>query len=90
MLNSQMSQATTGQTLVSKQFLKDFAQLANFFEWGIAEIEEMKMCVREDKGMKEYLTDLAKAHRDGYTRNIDNNFQRLHEWKNLKNISCNS
>ena len=66
---------------VSKAFLKDFAYLANRYEWIAADIEEMKVAVRanEDAGRR-YITTLAAAHRSGYEQTSDNSYIRLHAW----------
>lgn len=65
---------------VSKSFLRDFAFVANYYEWNDSDIEEIKQCVRENKGMKEYIEKLAFAHRNGYKQCRENNYIRLHQW----------
>jgi hypothetical protein len=66
---------------VSKSFLRDFAYLANRYEWTAADIEEMKAAVHsnEDAG-RQYITTLAAAHRAGYEQTRDNGYMRLHAW----------
>jgi len=66
---------------VSKAFLKDFAYLANRYEWTAADINEMKAAVRsnEDAGRR-YITTLAAAHRAGYEQTADNCYMRLSAW----------
>lgn len=71
----------TGVTKVSKAFLRDFAQLANFFEWEADVIEEMKQAVRDSSEMREYIEELAAAHRMGYKQKKENGYIRLHAWK---------
>lgn len=71
----------TGVTKVSKAFLRDFAQLANFYEWNAEVIEEMKQAVRDSSEMREYLEALADAHRRGYRQTKENGFIRLHHWQ---------
>ena len=65
----------------SKQFLRDFAYLANRYSWTPADIEEMKaaILVNEATGQR-YITTLAAAHRAGYEQTAANGFLRLQEW----------
>ena len=65
---------------VSKQFLKDFAQLCNHFNWTLEEIEEFKVVIRENPEMKRYLEILAAAIRAGYDQTEENIHVRLKEW----------
>jgi len=65
---------------VSKQFLKDFAQLCNHFNWTLEEIEEFKVVIRENPEMKRYLEILAAAMRAGYVQTEENIHVRLKEW----------
>ena len=66
---------------VSKQFLKDFAELANRYGWTPDDIEEMREAIRvnEEDG-KRYITALAAAHRAGYEQSRENGYIRLHNW----------
>jgi hypothetical protein len=66
---------------VSKQFLKDFAYLANRYGWTPADIEEIKAETRASPGpMCRYWTNLAVAHRSGYEQTSENGYVRLHAW----------
>jgi hypothetical protein len=66
---------------VSKQFLRDFAYLANFYGWTPADIEEGKAETRADPAtMRRYWTNLARAHRAGYRQTSANGYMRLAEW----------
>lgn len=66
---------------VSKQFLKDFAYLANRYGWTPADIEEMKAAVRANElDGKRYVTSLAEAHRAGYDQTSENGYIRLQAW----------
>lgn len=66
---------------VSKAFLKDFAYLANRYEWTASDIEEMKAAVRADEDVgRRYITTLAAAHRAGYEQTAENGYIRLHAW----------
>lgn len=66
---------------VSRDFLKDFAYCANFYGWNDADIEEVKQAVRENTGYRDYLTQLANAHRAGYRQTPENNYMRLDQWR---------
>lgn len=61
--------------------MRDFAELANRFEWNAEDIEEMKGLVRMGKGMKEWLERLAYAYRSGYQQMKENNYMRLYVWE---------
>jgi hypothetical protein len=65
---------------VSKQFLKDFAYLANRYGWTPADIDEIKSATRTNPGLLRYWTNLAIAHRAGYEQTTANGFIRLHTW----------
>lgn len=66
---------------VSKQFLRDFAYLANLYGWTPADIEEAKEQTRTNpEAMKRYWTNLAIAHQTGYEQTPENGFMRLDEW----------
>ena len=66
---------------VSRRFLKDFAEIANRYEWNAADIEEAKETTRADPNrMSRYLSTLAAAHRAGYEQNAENGYIRLHTW----------
>jgi hypothetical protein len=65
---------------VSKQFLKDFAYLANHYQWTPADVEDVKAYTRENPDMVRYWTALASAHRSGYEQTPENNFIRLQHW----------
>lgn len=65
---------------VSKQFLKDFAFLANYYQWTPADIADVKDYTRDNPDMLRYWSTLAAAHRDGYEQTRENNFIRLRNW----------
>ena len=66
---------------VSRQFLQDFAYIANRYDWNAADIEEVKEATRADPGrMFRYWSTLAAAHRAGYEQNASNGFIRLDVW----------
>lgn len=66
---------------VSKQFLRDFAYLANLYAWSPEDIEEIKAHTRANpEAMRRYWTNLAIAHRAGYEQTPENGFMRLDEW----------
>jgi hypothetical protein len=65
---------------VSRQFLKDFAYLANRYGWTPADIEDVKADTRANPGLVAYWTTLANAHRAGYEQTRENGYQRLHAW----------
>lgn len=66
---------------VSRAFLRDFAYLANHYEWTPADIEEMKAAIRENEEHgRRYITALAGAHRAGYQQTAANKFIRLDDW----------
>lgn len=66
---------------VSRQFLKDFAYLANYYGWTAPDIEDIKAQTRSDPGpMTSYWTALARAHRAGYQQTGANGYVRLQAW----------
>jgi hypothetical protein len=66
---------------VSRQFLKDFAFIANRYGWTAADIDEVKESTRADpKRMCLYWATLAAAHRAGYEQTPENGYMRLHTW----------
>jgi hypothetical protein len=66
---------------VSRQFLKDFAYLANYYGWTPADIEDIKAQTRANPGpMVLYWTTLANAHRAGYKQTRLNGYIRLQAW----------
>lgn len=66
---------------VSKQFLRDFAYLANLYAWTPADIEEIKEQTRANpEAMRRYWTNLAIAHQAGYEQTPENGYIRLREW----------
>lgn len=72
---------------VSKQFLKDFAYLANCYGWTPKDVEDVKAYTRENPAMVHYWTVLAQAHRAGYEQNAENGYIRLHAWSAQKGYS---
>ena len=70
---------------VSRQFLRDFAYLANRYGWHAADIEDVKAHMREHvEPMRQYWSRLAAAHRAGYEQTKENGFIRLQAWCDLK------
>ena len=66
---------------VSKDFLRDFAYLANLYGWDASDIEDVKAQTRANpEPMRRYWTALATAHRAGYQQNEANRYERLHAW----------
>jgi hypothetical protein len=64
-----------------RQFLKDFAYLANYYNWTATDIEEIKAQMRPDpEPMAAYLSALACAHRAGYKQTKANGYIRLQAW----------
>lgn len=69
---------------VSKQFLRDFAYIANLYGWNAEDIEDAKAQTRANPGdLMPYWTRLAAAHRAGYQQTVDNNYMRLGQWLQL-------
>lgn len=70
---------------VSKQFLRDFAYIANLYGWTAADVEDAKEQTRSNPGeMVPYWTRLAAAHRAGYQQTRENNHMRLGQWLQLQ------
>ncbi|TQK00155.1 hypothetical protein [Herbaspirillum sp. SJZ107] len=70
---------------VSKQFLRDFAYIANFYGWSAADVEDAKAQTRASPDeLIPYWTRLAAAHRAGYAQTRENNFMRLEQWLQLQ------
>ncbi|NHZ35341.1 hypothetical protein [Massilia rubra] len=66
---------------VSRDFLLDFAYLANLYAWTPADIEEVKAQTRANpEPMRQYWALLAAAHRAGYKQEKANNYERLGAW----------
>jgi len=66
---------------VSKQFLRDFAYIANLYGWNADDVEDAKAQTKANpEEMRRYWTQLAAAHRAGYQQTPDNNFIRLGHW----------
>lgn len=65
---------------VSKQFMRDFAYLANRYGWTPADIEEIKAATRANPALLQYWQNLAIAHRAGYEQTRENGYIRLHVW----------
>ncbi len=70
--------------LVSRQFLKDFAYIANYYGWTDKEVEEVKAETRNSPELRYYWQELARAHRQGYRQTKENNYMRLAEWQQRK------
>jgi len=68
----------------SKQFLRDFAYIANLYGWNAEDVEDAKAQTRANPGeLVPYWTRLAAAHRAGYQQSVDNNYMRLGQWIQL-------
>ena len=66
---------------VSKQFLRDFAYLANRYGWTAGDIEEIKAQTRAAPvPMVRYWSTLAAAQRGGYEQTLENGYLRLSAW----------
>lgn len=66
---------------VSKEFVCDFAYIANFYGWTAADIEEAREQTRSSPAaMRRYWTALARAHRAGYRQTQENGYMRLQDW----------
>jgi hypothetical protein len=65
---------------VSKQFLRDFAYLANHYGWTPADIEDVKADTRANPDLVRYWSTLADALRAGYEQTPENSFIRLDAW----------
>jgi hypothetical protein len=70
---------------VSKQFLRDFAYIANLYSWNAADVEDAKTQTRTSPDeMCRYWTQLAAAHRAGYAQTQGNNYMRLGHWLQIQ------
>lgn len=70
---------------VPKQFIRDFAYLANLYGWNVEDIEDAKAQTRANPDeMRRYWTQLAAAHRAGYEQTRANNYMRLGQWLQLQ------
>lgn len=69
---------------VSKAFMRDFAQIANIYEWNDATVEEVKEQTRGSPELMRYWQELAAAHRAGYKQTEGNNWMRLGQWQQLR------
>jgi hypothetical protein len=65
---------------VSRQFLNDFAYIADYYAWAPADVEQAKADTRASPDLVHYWTILANAHRAGYRQTPENRFIRLQEW----------
>ena len=73
---------------VSKDFLRDFAYIANLYGWDAADIEDAKAQTRASpEPMRSYWTALAAAHRAGYEQTEANGYERLSVWVGRSNKS---
>lgn len=64
-------------TLVNRDFLRDFAELANRFGWDGRELEEVKEQSRQSQELRDYWQKMAYAYRNGYAPQRANNWERL-------------
>lgn len=71
---------------ISKQFITDFAYLANHYQWTPADVEDVKAYTRDNPDMLRYWTALANAHRAGYEQTPENGYIRLHAWCKVMNL----
>ena len=70
---------------VSKQFLRDFAYIANLYGWNAKDVEDAKAQTRANPvEMRRYWTQLAAAHRAGYEQIRENNYIRLDQWLQMQ------
>jgi hypothetical protein len=70
---------------VSKQFIRDFAYIANLYGWNAADVEDAKAQTKSNPDeMCRYWTELAAAHRAGYQQTRENNFMRLGQWAQIQ------
>jgi hypothetical protein len=65
---------------VSKQFLKDFALIANHYKWTPEDVEQVKEDTRANPDLVNYWTVLAAAIRAGYEQTQENGYIRLRDW----------
>jgi len=65
---------------VSKQFLRDFAFLANHYSWTPADVEQIKADTRANPDLVRYWSALADAVRAGYKQTAENGYIRLRAW----------
>jgi len=72
--------------LVSKQFLQDFAYIANLYGWNADDVEDAKAQTRAHPELRFYWTQLAAAHHAGYQQTRDNNYMRLGQWLQFQGI----
>ena len=72
---------------VSKQFLRDFAYIANLYGWNAEDVEDAKAQTRAYPELRMYWTQLAAAHRAGYQQTRENNHMRLGQWLQLQATS---
>ena len=67
---------------VSKSFLRDFAYLADRYEWTSADVEEIKAAavrIHPEIGRR-YSAVLSTVHRDGYEQRPNHGTMRLGAW----------
>ena len=64
--------------------MRDFAYIANYYEWDDKTVEEVKEQTRGNPELMRYWRELAAAHRAGYRQDRSNNWQRLGHWKQLR------
>ncbi len=66
---------------VSRDFIRDFAYIANLYGWNAADVEDVKAQTRANpEPMRRYWTALAAAHRAGYQQTEANGYERLRVW----------
>ena len=73
---------------VSKQFLQDFAYIANLYGWNADDVEDAKAQTRANPELRSYWTQLAVAHRAGYQQTRENNHMRLGQWLQLQAVGA--
>lgn len=69
---------------VSKQFLRDFAYIANLYGWSAEDVEDAKAQTRAHPELRSYWAQLAAAHRAGYQQTPENDYMRLGRWLQLQ------
>ena len=73
---------------VNKQFLQDFAYIANLYGWNVDDVEDAKAQTRVHPELHSYWIQLAAAHRAGYQQTRENNHMRLGQWLQLQAVGA--
>lgn len=72
---------------VSKQFLKDFALIANHYQWTPSDIEQVKTDTRANPDLVDYWAMLAKAIKSGYRQTYENGYITLRQWSEERGLT---